>query len=131
MRGIEYFKAIAFHPNNKFIAGLIAPDNFIFYMDTTKEHRICTITPFSYSRFFNDDSISFSFSSNGELLMIMGNKACYIMNVPFEVIYQDDTKAKLPILFFFLNTIKKNFLITIPGEIITMLKKNQINVFKR
>lgn len=127
---VGHFRTIAFHPNNSVIAGLLAPHNFIAYMSTKKEHLICITSPLfggTTKHFFHN----FSFSPDGRLLMVAVSNKLFIVDVPFEVIYQDDTKEKLPYLLFLLNNLNNDFPISIPNDIIALLKKNQINVFKR
>ena len=126
----EQFRAIASHPNNSIIAGLSTPSNCIAYIDTNKEHCICIMSPLFGGENTHSSHV-FSFSPDGTKLMIAVYNKLFIVEVPFEVFYQDDTKEKLPYLLFLLNNINNSSPVFLPEEIITILKQNQLNVFKR
>ena len=89
------FKALAINPTNLILAGLSVKNECIDYINTQKNGAIIASTnlkTFNIAHFCHQQYIQFS--SDGKRIIIVGNDACYVLEVHFDALYQPGTKEK-------------------------------------
>jgi hypothetical protein len=80
----------------------------------------------------NHSNCDVHFSPDGTKLIIAPiDKKCIILNVPFEVIYEDITKEKLLYLLFLINNIKPQIDCEIPRDVTQLIAKTLLTTYKR
>ncbi|HLW72492.1 MAG TPA: WD40 repeat domain-containing protein [Candidatus Babeliales bacterium] len=123
-----YYQAIEFHPNSSVLAVTITSRDCIHYYDIRTLELIAQIS--ELSRLYSSTAVSekISFSPDGTQSIITLLDRCVILPVPFEVIYQTDTKQRLPYLLFLLNNFPLNEHNT---DIIPFLMYTLVETFKR
>lgn len=123
-----YYQAIEFHPNSSVLAVIITSRDCMRYYDIRTLELIAQIS--ELSQFYNSipGSGKISFSPDGTQSIIAFLDRCVILPVPFEVIYQTDTKQRLPYLLFLLNNFPLNEHNT---DIIPFLMYTLVETFKR
>ena len=127
---ISSFYNMAIHPNSKVLITLSTPGGIVQYWNIETCKLISEISSLSSSGESYQSSSSLSFSPNGTKLLLVLYGKCAIFAVPFEVIYQSDTKQNLLYFLLFL----KNHLHeqdVLPHDIIQLLMQNLIEAFKR
>lgn len=122
------YHTVIFHPNSAVLTAVMDGHFCIHYYDIKTLELIAYIP--ELSQFHKDFTTSkkISFSLDGTQLMIALSDKCVILSVPFEVIYQTDTKQRLPYLLFLLKNLPLN---QHNKDIIPHLMYTLLETFKR
>ena len=80
----------------------------------------------------SSDQTVLSFSPSGKKLFVNIGDTCAELEVPFEVIYQNDTKEKFPFILFLLKNYSSHWDdIEIPQDVNNFISKILLEVHKR
>jgi len=89
------FKAIAMNPTNLILAGFSVENACIDYINTQNNGQILASTNlknFNIAHLCHGQYIQFF--SDGKRIIVVGNDKCYVLEVPFDALYQPETKDK-------------------------------------
>jgi WD40 repeat protein len=121
---------MVFHPHCSVLALALKPKSILQYWDIRKKKLIHESPPLLNEDIYDYHYTYLSFSPNGTKLMFTYEK-CIILPVPFEAIYECDTKKRFPYLLFLLRNIDHNQTERLPQEIIAIFINNLFGAFKR
>lgn len=130
------FCNIAIHPNSKVFITLLESSRDSHKNYTLKYHTINDLgcitamdLPFYTT---SSDQTVLSFSPSGKKLFVNIGDTCAELEVPFEVIYQNDTKEKFPFILFLLKNYSSHWDdIEIPQDVNNFISKILLEVHKR
>jgi len=118
---------LTFSPNNS-VAAYVSQDQRITYTDLTSDNIIASHQlPVQPSPIY----ASLAFSPDGEKIAALVNNRFLVFNVPFEALYLPNTKNEISLRSFFLKSFKYNQINSLPNELLSLIIKNLILLFRR
>jgi WD40 repeat protein len=132
----ESLKKMVFHPKIAVLAALfdsvtnVGVKRILYCWDIKMQHIIYTSQLNSPSDLNSDDAYDFDFSCDGSEFIIVAKDKCIRAKMPFEVIYQSDTKKEFPYHLFLLQQLV-NKQQDVPKEIEQYCAQLLLQAFKR
>lgn len=129
---------LKFHPNSAVVATLTTSlptqDLVLDYWNARTYERICPSLLLNDKQLNNEfllKNFMLSFSPSGKKLLVIVPGKCFLMDVPFEVIYHTEAIEKAHFIFWLLQNLKENPSYSISNDILKLFMYNLLALYER
>jgi hypothetical protein len=139
INNVYSYDTIKFYPRGSVLATLSRNDQFrveipkyvLAYWDVEQQEIINETPVYIKEDILNYHLSAISFTPNGKEIIVTAYRQHIIFPVPFEVIYQKDTRENFSYLLFLLKNLKPDQAIDIPQDITKLLAHILLQAHKR